>query len=212
MKAMRTLFLISMIGVGGAAATAAPAPANDDASAVRAELAQRRDEMITALHTYWMRGAFPVNVYLPDTVNIFRDGVGHLCAVANLVHASGRDDLVDAQVVADNYIRLKDLGTDGPLADWILGSGFTREELVDLQGAGYEYMQPKINVEAPQLQLANEQLNGPNLEKLLAERTALRTRLAAAEQKLRADSDASLDVAAARLVAARAKSHERNRR
>jgi hypothetical protein len=209
MNAMRTLFLISMLGVGAGSAVAAPAPANDEASTARAELAQRREEMIVALHRYWMRGDFPVNLYQAKMVNIFRDDAGRLCAVANLVHASGHDDLVDGQVAADNYIRLKDLGTDGPLADWILGSGFTREELVDLQGAGY------LPMEAPRgesLQLAIQNLNVVDAKALTAERGALRTRLAAAEQKLRGDSERSLDVAAARLAAARAKTHESHRR
>ena len=202
---MRTLFLISILGVG-AAASAAPSPKADDVASARAELAQRRDAMITALHTYWERGAFPVNVYQARTVNIFRDDQGRLCAVANLVHASGHDDLVDAQVAADDYIRLKDLGTDGPLADWILGSGFTREELVDLQGAGYEYMRPQ----PPNEKVIELGLNNLDIDtaRVVAERAALRTRLAAAEQRLRADSDKSLDVAARRLAAARAKAHD----
>lgn len=209
MNAMRTLCLISMLGLG---ATAAAAPATNDVNDVRAELAQRRDEMIVALHQYWMRGAFPVNVYQPGMVNIFRDGAGRLCAVANLVHASGHDELVDAQVAANNFIRLKDLGTEGPLADWILASGFTREELVDLQGAGYLPMQ------APGTEGLQLALQGQNFAvkvdepRVVAERAALRTRLAAAEKQLRADSAQSLDVAAARLTVARAKAHEANRR
>ena len=202
---MRTLFLISILGLG-ATASAAPSPKADDVASARAELAQRREEMITALHTYWERGAFPVNVYQARTVNIFRDDEGRLCAVANLVHASGHDDLVLAQVETDNYIRLKDLGADGPLADWILGSGFTREELVDLQGAGYEYMRPQMPNEQT-IQLGQNTLN-VDTPRVVAERAALRTRLAAAEQRLRHDNDQSLDVAAARLAAARAKSHD----
>jgi hypothetical protein len=209
--AIRNLFLISMLGLSvTATATAAPASAASAPNAdVRAELAQRREELIVALHSYWMHGDFPVNIYQPKMVNIFRDQRGRLCAVANLVHASGHDELVDAQVKADNYIRLADLGTSGALADWILSSGFTREELVDLQGAGYLPMQNNINVNVnnEQLQLALDKMYTQQAP-IVAERATLRARLATAEQKLRADSEKSLDVATARLVAARAAAHE----
>lgn len=215
---MRRTISISILAAAavGAAATAQATNTNttstddgDARAAIRADLAQHRAKALDALHAYWVGGNFPINVYREKMVNIFRDGAGRLCAVANLIHQSGRDDLVTMQVKADNYIALRDL-RGGAIADWIAQSGLTREELVDLQGAGYEFQYKNINVEGPRGQMivldnGNQILNvvpAPAYREI-AEKAALRTRLSAAEQKLRATSDASLDLATARVVAAR---------
>jgi hypothetical protein len=168
-------------------------------ASLRAELAARRDRMIHELHRYWIAGAFPVNVYQPRMVNIFRDDLSRLCAVANLIHASGRDDLIDAQVAADNYLALRDLPDHGPIADWIASSGLTREEIVAVQGLGYQFVQelpgrPRNDRLAVLMARQRER-------QIALERAALRTRLSAAETTLRAGGRASLDVAVDGLLA-----------
>ena len=184
----KLMILISILFVGASAQ-----------AGERDELAAKRAAALDALHDYWVHGDFPINVTKARMINIFRDGSGRLCAVANLIHASGRNDLVDAQVAHDNYIALKDL-RGGDIADWMLESGLTREELVDLQGEGYIPMTAP-NLEPTQMQLAqgvNVVIPAGTYQRI-AEKAALRTRLSAAELILRAQSDTSLDTAAARL-------------
>jgi len=158
-----------------------------DAPSVEDQLTAKRNAMLDELHAYWVRGEFPVNVYRDEMANIFRDGDGRLCAVANLIHASGHDELVDAQVKQDNFIALRDLDR-GPVMDWIAQSGFTYEELVDLQGLGYQPIDMndiKLEVVQPDTRIALERLQ-------------LQTRLSAAEQKMRANTKRSVTIAAAR--------------
>jgi len=218
MRTMGSRITMAMLALTAAVATATAA-AHDDTEggapwmttlvdgaardAARAQLSTRRARAIDELHRYWLAAEFPVNELSARMVNIFRDDHGRLCAVANLIHASGRDDLIDAQVRADNYLALRDLKDDSAIASWILSSGFTREELVSLQGAGYEFMgreQPRRG----DVILAFDPLHPDGRPtRLQRERDALQARLSAAEATLRADSARSLEVATTRLLAAR---------
>ena len=56
----------------------------------------------------------------------------NICAAATIIHADGHAELV--KIVGDraNFIKLADV-TDGPLMDWMLTSGFTKEEIVAIQ-------------------------------------------------------------------------------
>lgn len=162
----------------------------------RAILAARRAQQIEHLHEYWVAGNFPVNLETADMLNIFRDGQGRLCAIANLIYQSGYHALLEQTVRDDNHVALRDIH-DGPLEDWMLASGLTHEEIVLVQGIGYEGMGGW-----------NEGLRFELVEdveaKIVRQTEELRTRLAAAEQQLRAQTDASLDLAVARLQADRA--------
>jgi hypothetical protein len=99
---------------------------------VRARLAVHRVQQVERLGEYASRGEFPHNYDAPPSAHIFRDDAGRLCAVANLVHQDGRDDLVDATVRANNGLAIADVH-DGPMLDWVLGSGLTQEELARIQ-------------------------------------------------------------------------------
>jgi hypothetical protein len=96
-------------------------------------LAGRRAELIGWLHDYRVAGVFPADVRGKPT-SVFVDANGVRCPMAELVHKSGRDDLVDAVRQEGNGVRLADVHT-GPLYDWMLASGLTQEEIAMVQGA-----------------------------------------------------------------------------
>jgi hypothetical protein len=86
------------------------------------------------LHAYWVAGHFPQNVDVPARVPHLRDRDGTPCAVAYLVEADGRKDLVDRLAAADNLVVLGPL-TGGPLGEWLAASGLTLEEAARIQPA-----------------------------------------------------------------------------
>ncbi len=97
------------------------------------ELAGRRAQMIGWLHDYERAGVYPTDASgMP--ISVFRDDKGVRCPMAELIHKSGRDDLVDAVVAENNTVRLAEVH-DGPLHDWMLGSGLTEAEIAMVQGA-----------------------------------------------------------------------------
>src|SRR4051812_34909403 len=107
-------------------------PVPQDGATV-AELAQHRAQLIGWLHEYREAGVFPVDATgMP--MSAFKDAAGVRCPMAELLHKSGRDDLVDAVAKEANTVRLEDVHT-GPLHDWMLGSGLTEEEISMVQGA-----------------------------------------------------------------------------
>src|ERR1041385_4914849 len=65
------------------------------------ELTRRRDEAIARLQEYRKNGVFPTDAGgMP--LSVFRDAHGVRCPMAQLIHDSGRDDLVNAVVAKDN--------------------------------------------------------------------------------------------------------------
>ena len=160
-------------------------------AAKKSELAAARAKHLDMLHAYWQAGVFPKNTDKPIVANVFRDASGHLCAVANMVDKDGLHDVVDATARTDNFVRVADQSS-GPLADWALTSGFTREEIAMIQ---VPYMPaPKPVAVAPHVSQA-----------ALAEakeRTRLMSHLAEVERRLRDDTDQSLEIALARIAPA----------
>jgi hypothetical protein len=163
-----------------AAAKPPVSPMPDDGATV-AELAQHRAQLIGWLHEYREAGVFPTDANkLP--ISAFKDAQGVRCPMAELLHKSGRDDLVDAVAKEANTVRLEDVHT-GPLHDWMLGSGLTEEEISMVQGAmniSYEWMPAEDN-------------------HILEARAAVRAKLEIAELALRNSTGASLVAAKARL-------------
>ena len=104
-----------------AACSRHPAPA-----APSSELAQHRAQMLGWLTEYTEAGVFPTDeAGLP--VSVFKDSHGVRCPMAELIFRSGHADLVDAIAAEDNHARLADVH-DGPVHDWMLGSGLTHDE------------------------------------------------------------------------------------
>src|SRR6185312_15016454 len=80
---------------------------------------------------YQKRAVFPNNTYDKKIINVWRDDAGDLCAVATMVNSSD-PALVNRVADQNNFIRLGTV-TTGPLMDWILASGFTQEEIAQIQ-------------------------------------------------------------------------------
>jgi hypothetical protein len=129
------------------------------------------------LHAYADAGVFPKNYGSPIPLHQLKDPEGNLCAVANLVHLDGHDDVIDAMSIDHNDVLIGE-ETSGPLHAWVLTSGLTAEEVAHIQAP------------APPM---------PNAQAEEAATVALRTHFAEVEQELIAGEQASLDVAVARL-------------
>ncbi|MEO7092403.1 MAG: hypothetical protein ABI175_04070 [Polyangiales bacterium] len=163
---------LSSEGDGGSAVST-------DLQVVRDQLAARRKVQIARLHAYAEKGVFPRNVVSKAPINVFRDGDGHLCAVANLVDLDGKHALVDRTARTDNFVLVAEQ-TSGELHDWVLTSGFTREEIARIQ--------------APYMPMQKDDVSWEQQEN-----ARLQTHFAEVERELRESTDASLDLAAARL-------------
>ena len=157
----------------------APDPAaRPDHADLRASLADARARHIQHLRDYAAAGEFPRNRIAPGMINVFIDEDGRLCAVANLMVKGGARALVDATAKANNTIVLGDV-TDGPLMDWMLRSGFTQEEIAVIQ-------EPYMEDRSPVSWLDEQKRLREHFDKTIA--------------MLEATTDASLDLAVARLM------------
>lgn len=167
------------------ATPAAASPATVAETTPLLELAQRRATVIGWLHDYREAGVFPHDAAgLPASV--FQDAAGVRCPMAELLHKSGRDDLVAAVAKEANGVRLAEVHA-GPLHAWMLASGLTQEEIAMVQGAmniSFDWMPP-------------EEAGSP----ILAGNAAVRAKLEIAEIALRDNTAPSLAAAAKRLPA-----------
>ncbi len=165
----------------------APAPVVDRA-AVRRELARARAQHLRQLRAYARAESFPINDVQPGMLNVVMDDAGHICAAANLMALDGQLDLVHATAQADNFVRFVDVH-DGAVYEWILASGFTREEIGRIQEP-YSFLGPD--------------LEGPSLEEQRRqERARVRNVLLTVARELRAQDAVSLELATDRLIAYR---------
>jgi len=95
-----------------------------------------RAEQIEQLRRYAARGAFPRNTYHPGKrTPYFRDASGNLCAMAFLIAASGRGDIVDHIARNRNYAFVPDLIDEPGLAEWLQDHGLTVAEAARIQPA-----------------------------------------------------------------------------
>lgn len=114
----------------------------------------------------------------------FLDVHGNPCAVASMIIASGHMDLVQATAATHNDVVLSDLH-GGPLVDWMLTSGFTREEIAIIQEPGWHGGMDFEPID--ELILAT------------AEQTRIRAHLAAALTLLETDTEKAIRKAMGRL-------------
>ena len=103
-----------------------------DRDSVRTALLAQRAKNLAAFRAYRKAAVFPNNTYQGKIINVWRDDAGHLCAVANLVNLSGDTALVNRVAEQNNFIRLGTVRS-GPLLDWMLTSGFTQDEIAQIQ-------------------------------------------------------------------------------
>jgi hypothetical protein len=184
--------VVLAIGMIGGAALAQPPPPAKRAPAPRGDretLAAHRAQQLARLHEYATQGKFPRNFTSQSPVHLFKDGEGRLCAVANLVHQDGLDDLVDATARGQNGVVLADV-TQGRLHEWALGSGLTMEEIA------------RIQAPSPFVQTGRNLAARPSSEQRMI--ATLRAHFSEVEAELASQEQASLDVATARLQASRA--------
>jgi hypothetical protein len=173
---IRSVVFMTMVS----ACSTAKAPAPTIPTGEIAELAARRAHAIQTLHAYREAGIYPTDDGgMP--LSVFRDAKGVRCPMAELIHDSGRDDLVDAVAVTANDVRLADVHT-GPLYDWMLHSGLTLDEIAMVQGA--------MTVEEMQQMRESQQVH------LAAARAEVRGRLASIETALQNGTGHALAVAA----------------
>jgi hypothetical protein len=108
------------------------APARSlDRDTIRQALLAKRAKNLATFRAYQKRAVFPNNTYDGKIINVWRDDAGDLCAVATMVNQSDTK-LVDRVAEQTNFIKLGTV-TTGPLMDWILASGFTQEEIAQIQ-------------------------------------------------------------------------------
>ncbi|MCB9677363.1 MAG: hypothetical protein H6737_19810 [Alphaproteobacteria bacterium] len=183
---MRTLALAALIALGATSiAEAAVIPEASQASvstdaAWRAHLASQRRIQIERLKAYAEAGVFPLNTTQPGLLSQLLDGTGRPCAMAHLIRESGNAELVAARAARDNAIELADVRR-GPIHDWILTSGLTREEVAFVQ-------EPDFFIgEQPPIDLAQ------------LEQERLRTHFLSAARQLELDFDAGVETALERL-------------
>lgn len=174
---------------GGPTGDVAAQLAGAERRRVRAELASARRRHLGMLRRYANAMAFPVNTYEPGMLNVFVDDDGHICAAANLIARDGQRDLVQRTAAQDNYLRLAEV-VGGPLMDWMLSSGFTQEEIARIQEP-YAF----IDEEQPRRDVQRD---------LEAEKQRVRMVLLQVARELERSTDASLELAVDRLLAARA--------
>lgn len=142
------------------------------------QLAQRRAQLIGWIHDYREAGVFPSDA-AGKPLSVFMDDQGVRCPMAELLHKSGRDDLVASVVKEANGVRLIDVRT-GPLHDWMLSSGLTIDEINLVQGA--------MNISMDWMPIEEEQPQ----EHILAGKAAVRAKLEVAEMALRDNTAGSL--------------------
>lgn len=177
---MKALLALALLGVGGACHVTKSTVATPEPTA---QLAARRAQIIGWLHDYREAGSYPVDdAGMP--LSAFTDSRGVRCPMAEMIHKSGRDDLVAAVTAEANTVRLADVHS-GPLYDWMLASGLTQDEIALVQGA------MEISY-APFIEQTHE-------VQMVAARAAVRAKLEVAEVALRNGTAASLTTARQRL-------------
>jgi hypothetical protein len=196
LKPLLTIALLSACS----STQAAPAPsapiappmvtvtAPSSASAI--DLAARRAQMLGWLREYREAGAYPTDAS-GRVASVFVGTNGVRCPMAELLHRSGRADLVAVVVRDNNIVRLADVH-DGPLHDWMLSSGLTRDEINLVQGIAeidYSWLEKQvIPVETGPMILAGQaQVRGKIESVEMALRDNTRTSLANAVAKLPAN-------------------------
>ena len=110
-------------------------------NAVDAPARARRDSLLATLRAYRDRGDFPHNYDFPGrAVPYFVDRrTGTLCAVAHLLAATGRRDIIDRVAIANNNVWVAELASDTAFTRWLAHNGLTLAEAARIQ---VPYMQP----------------------------------------------------------------------
>ena len=96
----------------------------------------RRNRLIGVLRAYDARGLFPNNYDFAEPTPYFVDRTtGVRCAVAHLLEATGRHDIVQRVARADNNVRASQLSGDSAFTAWLDAQGLTLAEAARIQPA-----------------------------------------------------------------------------
>jgi hypothetical protein len=114
--------------------------------APRGAISARRAALVATLRAYRDRGVFPHNYDFPGrAVPYFIDRkTGTLCAVAHLLDATGRRDIVERVARIDNNVWVAQLATDSAFTDWLALEGISLAEAARIQ---VPYVQPTSQAE-----------------------------------------------------------------
>ena len=109
-----------------------------DVSHLDADQRAARRRVIEELAAYRRRGTFTENTGFPGARKpYFVDDAGRLCAVANLLDASGEHALVDAVAATNNHAWVAELAGEAAFLDWLDRTGLTFEEAARIQVPGF---------------------------------------------------------------------------
>jgi HEAT repeat protein len=107
------------------------------------EQRDRRMRLIEALRAYRERGVFGRNEARPGVrVPIFVDRDGRRCAVAELLHSTGEDALVEAVHDTRNDAWVVDLAGEREFRAWLSANGLTIEEAARIQLPTHNWQPP----------------------------------------------------------------------
>lgn len=98
-----------------------------------ADRAARRERALEVLSAYRERGVFPKNKDFPRPTPYFVDAAGTRCAMAELIHATGDDGLVDAVASTRNNARVHELADEPALIAWLEANGLSVDEAAAIQ-------------------------------------------------------------------------------
>lgn len=99
---------------------------------------QARLRALDALEDYARRRRFTVNAAFPGRpVPHFIDDRGTRCALAHVIEASGRGDLLQDLAAADNNAFISQLEDHEELTSWLATNGFSAEDVAFIQAPGY---------------------------------------------------------------------------
>lgn len=105
-----------------------------DESALTPEQRRARHQLLDALAGYRERGVFGVDTDGPGVrAPVFVDATGRRCAVAQLLHVSGAQPLVDRVAASDNDAWIAELSDDVAFRDWLVRSGLELDEAARIQ-------------------------------------------------------------------------------
>ena len=154
-----SLLLASSFGTACSTVHAGPGPTAPariqpvrtvDRAAVRASLAARRAQTVQNFLAYRDARVYPmVGKPLGGFHHVWIDRSGNLCAAATLISKDwGREATIRAG--GTGALKLSTV-TSGPLADWILTSGLTHQEIVAIQVPGFTAMDDGRDLEIERL-------------------------------------------------------------
>lgn len=93
----------------------------------------RRARLMELLAAYRTRGVFPKNPDFAWPMPYFVDAAGTRCAMAELIHATGGEALVEEIALVDNNAFVPELATDPRLVAWLDHHGLSLGEATRIQ-------------------------------------------------------------------------------